>query len=271
MIDRRGVIAASAAALAAGRATRAGAVAPTWSALVGDWRVPDWFRDAKFGIWAHWSAQCVPEQGDWYGRLMYVPGERAYRHHLATWGHPADRGFMEVENLWKAEHWDPAYLVRRYKAAGARYFMALACHHDNLDTFASSHHAWNTLRVGPRRDIVGTWEKIVRAEGLRFGVSNHASHAWHWWQTAYGYDTEGPRRGDRYDAFKLRKEQGRGTWWDGLDPQELYTGPSFVPPTASPPMLRWRRGTRCMTAAGWNSRPPPNRASSRSGCCVRRN
>ncbi|MGN6270945.1 MAG: alpha-L-fucosidase [Sphingomonas sp.] len=230
MIERRSLLAASAATLAAWGAARAGAVAPTWSALVDGWQVPDWFRDAKFGIWAHWSAQCVPEQGDWYGRLMYVPGERAYRHHLATWGHPADRGFMEIENLWKAEHWDPAYLVRRYKAAGARYFMALACHHDNLDTFDSSHHAWNTLRVGPRRDIVGTWEKIVRAEGLRFGVSNHASHAWHWWQTAYGYDAEGPRRGDRYDAFKLREEQGRGTWWDGLDPQELYTGPSFVPP-----------------------------------------
>ncbi|MEO7246985.1 MAG: alpha-L-fucosidase, partial [Novosphingobium sp.] len=75
-----------------------------------------------------------------------------------------------------------------------------------------------------------TWEQAARRAGLRFGVSNHASHAWHWWQTAYGYDPEGPRRGERYDAFRLRKEHGRGKWWEGLDPQELYTGASFAPP-----------------------------------------
>jgi alpha-L-fucosidase len=241
-IDRRNFVAASLAMASAPGLARGGDLAPDWTSVSGAWQPPDWFRDAKFGIWAHWSAQCVPEQGDWYGRLMYVPGERAYEHHLKAYGHPADRGFMEIENLWKAEHWDPAYLVRRYKAAGAKYFMALGCHHDNLDTFDSAHHAWNTLRVGPKRDIVGTWEKIVRAEGLRFGVSNHSSHAWHWWQTAYGYDTRGPRAGDRYDAFKLRKDQGRGQWWDGLDPQELYVGPSFVPPdniTSDAAMKAW--------------------------------
>lgn len=225
---RRGVFGA-ATALAGAAQARAG-IPANWSALAASYRVPDWFRDAKFGIWAHWSAQCVPEFGDWYGRQMYQQGNPYYDHHLTHYGHPADTGFMEIENRWKAEAWDPAYLVRRYKAAGAKYFMSLACHHDNLDTFDSAHHAWNTLRVGPRRDIIGGWEKVVRAEGLRFGVSNHSSHAWHWWQTAYGYDAEGPRAGERYDAWKLRKEDGRGTWWDGLDPQELYTGAQMAPP-----------------------------------------
>lgn len=206
------------------------AVEPNWSSLAASWQCPDWFRDAKFGIWAHWSAQCVPEQGDWYGRLMYLQEHPDYAHHLKTYGHPADTGFMEIENLWKAEHWDPAHLIRLYKAAGAKYFMSLACHHDNLDTFDSAHHAWNTTRVGPRKDIIGTWEKAVRAEGLRFGVSNHSSHAWHWYQPAYGYDAEGPRKGERYDAYKLRKDDGAGKWWDGLDPQELYCGPYFVAP-----------------------------------------
>src|SRR5688572_5342933 len=173
-------------------------VAPNWSALAAAYRVPEWFRDAKFGIWAHWSAQCVPEFGDWYGRLMYIQGHPAYQHHLENYGHPADTGFMEIENSWKAENWDPEHLIRLYKGAGAKYFMALANHHDNLDTYDSKHHAWNTLRVGPKKDIIGTWEKIVRREGLRFGVSNHSSHAWHWWQTAYGYDAEGPRKGERY-------------------------------------------------------------------------
>ncbi len=218
------------AAAFGGSALAAQEVAADWSSIAGAWRVPDWFRDAKFGIWAHWSAQCVPEFGDWYGRLMYLQGHPAYAHHLKNYGHPADTGFMEIENRWKAENWDPEHLIGLYKRAGARYFVALANHHDNLDTFDSAHHDWNTLRVGPKRDIVGTWEKIARREGLRFGVSNHSSHAWHWWQTAYGYDPEGPRKGERYDAFRLTRADGKGKWWDGLDPQDLYTGPSMVPP-----------------------------------------
>ncbi|WP_419810062.1 alpha-L-fucosidase [Sphingomonas sp.] len=230
-MDRRQFLAAAAVAATAAPTRAANPrVEASWPGLAAAWRCPDWFRDAKFGIWAHWSAQCVPEQGDWYGRLMYVQGHPMYAHHLKTYGHPADTGFMEIENRWRAEAWDPADLIRRYKAAGARYFVALACHHDNLDTYASRHHAWNTTRVGPKRDIVGTWATIARGAGLRFGVSNHASHAWHWWQTAYGYDAEGPRAGERYDAFRLTRAQGRGKWWQGLDPQELYTGPSMVAP-----------------------------------------
>ena len=192
--------------------------------------MPDWFRDAKFGIWAHWGPQCVPEAGDWYGRLMYVQGHPAYAHHLRTYGHPADTGFLDLIGRWRAERWDPDALVARYARAGARYFMALACHHDNFDTYDSAHHRWNATRVGPRRDLIGGWARAARRAGLRFGVSNHSSHAWHWWQTGYGYDAEGPRRGQRYDAFRLRAADGRGTWWQGLDPQDLYAGPSFVPP-----------------------------------------
>ena len=231
-IDRRQLIAGAAGLAGASLAatSRAADVEANWSSVIGAFEAPAWFRDAKFGIWAHWGPQCVPEYGDWYGRLMYVQGNPFYDHHLKHYGHPADTGFMEIMNRWTAEHWDPEALIALYKKAGAKYFMALAGHHDNLDTWDSSHHAWNTLRVGPKRDIIGTWEKVVRRAGLRFGVSNHTSHAWHWWQTAYGYDAVGPRAGQRYDAYKLRKRDGAGTWWDGLDPQELYVGPSFVPP-----------------------------------------
>jgi alpha-L-fucosidase len=106
----------------------------------------------------------------------------------------------------------------------------MANHHDNFDNYDSTHHAWNSTRVGPKRDIVGTWAKLARQHGLRFGVSNHSAHAWHWFQTAYGYDPEGDFAGVRYDAHRLKKDDGKGTWWEGLDPQELYTGPNMVMP-----------------------------------------
>src|ERR1700761_755039 len=174
-------------ALAAPAGVPAGPFRPTWESLSTQYKAPEWFHDAKFGIWAHWSAQCVPEFGDWYGRLMYVQGNPFYEHHVKTYGHPSKFGFIEIENMWKAENWRPEELMDLYVKAGAKYFVSLACHHDNVATFDSAHHAWNTTRIGPKRDIIGTWEKIARGRGLKFGVSNHASHAWHWWQTAYGH------------------------------------------------------------------------------------
>lgn len=207
-----------------------GPVRPDWPSLIDHNRVPDWFRDAKLGLWSHWGPQSVPAQGDWYGRFMYVQGHPMYEHHLRTWGHPSDTGMMEVQRRWSADRWDADALVARYAKAGARYFVALACHHDNLDCYDSRYHAWNSLRVGPKKDVVGIWEKAARGAGLKFGVSNHAAHAWHWYQTAYGYDPVGDRKGVRYDAHRLRREDGTGTWWEGLDPQLLYTGPHAVMP-----------------------------------------
>jgi alpha-L-fucosidase len=233
----------------------AAAFQPTWASLVDGYQVPDWFRDAKFGIWAHWSAQCVPEAGDWYARNMYLQGQPQYEHHLKTYGHPTRTGFMEIQNLWKAERWEPEALMDLYAKAGARYFVALANHHDNFDAYDSKFHAWNSVRVGPRRDIVGTWAKAARARGLRFGVSNHSAHAWHWLQVAYGYDPEGPLAGQRYDAWRLTKESGRGTWWEGLDPQELYAGRSIVIPdgfTTARSAQQWH----AENTAYWDEKPP---------------
>src|SRR3982750_1375344 len=118
------------------RRIAAGPFKPTWESL-STYKCPDWFRDAKFGIWAHWSAQCVPEQGDWYARRMYIQGDRAYDHHVQTYGHPSKFGFMEIDNLWKAERWDPEALMTLYYKAGAKYFFALANHHDNFDAYGS--------------------------------------------------------------------------------------------------------------------------------------
>ncbi|MDE2265468.1 MAG: alpha-L-fucosidase [Alphaproteobacteria bacterium] len=202
----------------------------SWESLVSRYRAPAWYGEAKFGIWAHWTAQCVPEMGDWYARQMYIQGNPDYDDHLKRYGHPSKSGFMEIDNLWKAERWEPEKLLTLYERAGAKYFVALANHHDNFDAFDSRYHNWNSVKVGPKRDIVGTWEKLVRERGLRFGVSNHSAHAWHWFQVAYGYDAVGPLAGVRYDAYRLTKADGKGTWWEGLDPQELYTGRNMVIP-----------------------------------------
>jgi alpha-L-fucosidase len=232
-IDRRTLIKTAALGLAgmpslvraqAASGASGGPFSPSWDSLIAGYRAPEWFRDAKFGIWAHWSAQCVPEFGDWYARRMYMQGDPAYRHHLEHYGHPADVGFMEMYPLWKAEKFDPDALLDLYVKAGAKYFVALANHHDNFDTYNSKYHAWNATRIGPKKDIVGLFAKAARNRGLKFGVSNHSAHTWHWFQVAYGYDPEGPRRGERYDAFRLTKAMGKGKWWEGLDPQELYGG-----------------------------------------------
>src|ERR1700712_2015841 len=107
--------------LASGPAA-AGPVTADWTSLAADWRMPDWFRDAKFGIWAHWGAQAVPEFGVWYGRLIFVHVDPFYRHHLDHYGHPSKSGYLDITNLWKAEQWQPETLIGLYKQAGARYF-----------------------------------------------------------------------------------------------------------------------------------------------------
>lgn len=194
---------------------------PNWNSLRA-YKTPDWFRDAKFGIWAHWGPQCEPEAGDWYARGMYQEGSWQYKYHLEKYGHPSRFGFKDVINEWKATQWDPEELVNLYKNAGAAYFMAMANHHDNLDLYASKYQKnWNSTKVGPGKDIIGGWAKAARNNDLPFGVSIHASHAWRWYEVAQRSDKAGNYAGIPYDG-KLSKAAGKGKWWNGLDPQELY-------------------------------------------------
>jgi alpha-L-fucosidase len=227
---------------------------PNWHSMKAQYKTPEWFRDAKFGIWAHWTAQCVPEQGDWYGRRMYIQGDPAYDFHVKTYGHPSKFGFKDIDAIWRAENWNPEGLMDLYQAAGAKYFMALANHHDNFDNYDSKYHDWNSTKIGPKKDIVGTWAALCKKRGLRLGVSNHSAHAWHWFQTAFGYDAEGPMAGIRYDGFSKRS-QGSGQTWNGMDPQELYVGPSLVVPdgfTSAKAMADWHT----VNDRIWDENPP---------------
>lgn len=193
---------------------------PDWASLE-QYKVPDWFRDAKFGIWAHWGPQCQPERGDWYARGMYQEGSDQYKYHLEKYGHPSIFGFKDVINEWKAENWQPEELVSLYKKAGAQYFMALANHHDNFDLYNSKHQTWNSTKMGPKKDLIAGWAKAAKNNGLPFGVSVHAAHAWLFMDTAQRADKNGPLAGVPYDG-KMTKADGKGKWWDGYDPQDLY-------------------------------------------------
>ena len=193
---------------------------PSWESLA-TYQTPEWFRDVKFGIWAHWGPQCEPEDGDWYARNMYMEGSGQYKSHLAKYGHPSTHGFKDIIHAWKAERFDPDTLVKFYKENGAKYFMALANHHDNMDLYDSKYQPWNSVNVGPKKDLIGGWAKAARDNGLRFGVSVHAARAWTWYEVAQGSDKDGPKAGMPYDG-KLTKADGKGLWWEGLDPQDLY-------------------------------------------------
>ncbi len=193
---------------------------PSWESLK-QYEVPEWFRDAKFGMWAHWGPQCQPEYGDWYARQMYIEGNRDYEYHLEKYGHPSKFGFKDVINTWKAENWNPEELVNLYANAGAKYFVALANHHDNFDNYNSKYQDWNSTKIGPMKDLIGGWERAARKNGLRFGVSVHAAHASLFYESSQAADKAGPFAGVPYDG-KLQKMDGKDKWWNGFDPQELY-------------------------------------------------
>ena len=169
-------------------------------ASLTNYAYPEWFRDAKFGIWAHWGPQAVPMMGDWYARKMYQQGSPDYNDHLQRWGHPSTNGWKDIIPLWKAEKWDPEKLVELYKKAGAKYFVSMGVHHDNFFLWNSKLHKWNSVQTGPQRDVVGEWQKAARKNGLYFGVSEHLGASFDWFQDSHKSDKTGPLAGVAYDG-----------------------------------------------------------------------
>jgi len=144
-----------------------------WESLRAS-RVPDWYRDAKFGIFIHWGVYSVPAFGnEWYPRQMYIAGSDEYKHHLATYG-PQDRfGYKDFIPRFKAERFDPAAWSRLFKDAGAKYVVPVFEHHDGFAMYDSGLSDWTAVKMGPRRDLAGDLAKAIRAEGLRLGASSH--------------------------------------------------------------------------------------------------
>ncbi len=169
------------------------------------YRVPDWFRDAKFGIWSHWGPQSGVEDGDWYARNMYIQGSPQYEYHVKTYGHPSKVGFKDLIPLFKGSKWDPEHLMTLYSKAGARYFVSMGVHHDNFDMWNSKYQPrWNATATGPMRDIVGLYKEAARERDMRFGVSEHLSNSFDWLAPAHTSDTSGPLSGMSYDGVDPR-------------------------------------------------------------------
>src|ERR1035437_294430 len=165
------------------------------------YRMPDWFADAKLGMWNHWGPQSAAEYGDWYARRMYVQGEPQYQHHLEHYGHPSKTGFVDVIKSWKADKFDADYLMGLYKKAGAKYYVAMGCHHDNFDMWNSKYQPrWNAVASGPKRDILGAFAVAARRHEMRFGVSEHLSNSFCWFGIAHGSDKTGALAGVPYDG-----------------------------------------------------------------------
>jgi len=185
--------------LSPGRSIQQGPFEGTRASLQA-YEIPEWFRDAKFGIWAHWGPQSAIEAGDWYARNMYIQGSGQYKHHLEHYGHPSKTGYKDTIPHWKAEQFDPEHLMGLYKKAGARYFMSMGAHHDNFDLWNSPYNRWNSVQMGPGKDIVGLWRKAAQKHGLYFGISDHLWISPKWFSVSKGSDGEGPYAQVPYDG-----------------------------------------------------------------------
>ncbi|WP_197529236.1 alpha-L-fucosidase [Aeoliella mucimassa] len=207
---------------------------PTWESI--DEHHPGevpWFREAKVGIWIHWGPQAAGESGDWYAKHMYLEDHSAAANHRERFGHPSEFGYKDVLNQWKAEKFDAERLMDCFHQAGFRYAVIMGVHHDNYDLWDSKYQPWNSTRIGPKRDILKEWVDAARSHQMRYGVTFHHEYTWWWWQPAFGADTNGPLAGVPYDG-NLTAADGKGTWWDGLDPKDLYGIPLTGYPAYEP-------------------------------------
>jgi alpha-L-fucosidase len=170
---------------------------PNWESLK-NYTVPEWFKDAKLGIFIHWGVYAVPAfDNEWYPRFMYRDelsrkGQNYYRHHREHFGPQSEFGYKDFIPMFKAEKWDPAAWVELFAKAGARYVVPVAEHHDGFPMYDCSFTNWNAAQMGPCRDTVAELGAEVRKAGLKFGVSSHRAHNWRYYTFSEAFDNSNP-------------------------------------------------------------------------------
>jgi len=167
-----------------------GPVAPTWESVRASYQVPEWFRDAKFGLFIHWGLFSVPAaQSEWYPRHMYrTPA--VIKQHQATYGPQDQFGYKDFIPMFTAEKFDPEAWADLFEASGARYVIPVAEHHDGFAMYDSQLTRWDARDMGPKRDLLGDLMVSVRARGLKFGISNHRIENWGFMYPAEGLKTD---------------------------------------------------------------------------------
>lgn len=196
-----------------------GPFGPSWASISKNYQdsATNWLREAKFGIWVHFGPQSAGLSGDWFARKMYIRGSEAYNNHFKKYGSPVDSGYKEILRDWAPRQLDPAKLVKLYHDIGARFLLVQGVHHDNFDLWDSRYQPWNSVNIGPHKDLLGQWATAIKKQGMHFGIAFHHEYTWWWWQTAYRTDSTGKM----YDG-RLTIADGKGKWWEGYDPKLLY-------------------------------------------------
>ncbi len=210
------------------RQAHQGPFRPDWNTLSA-FEVPEWFKDAKFGIFIHWGVYSVPAYGnEWYPREMYQQGSDINKHQIATYGPLTSFGYKDFIPMFRAEHYDPQSWARLFKQAGARYVVPVFEHHDGFAMYDSDLSDWTAAKMGPKRDVVGDLAKAVRAEGLHLGASSHRIE--HDWFLDGGRDLPSDVNDPRYAAFYGPAQTELKDTSDGNDLQRdwTYVSPAYA-------------------------------------------
>lgn len=199
---------------------------PTWESLA-NYSIPDWYHDAKFGIFIHWGVYCVPAfSNEWYPRNMYWRGTPEYEHHVATYGPHAKFGYKDFIPQFTAEKFDADAWASLFQRAGAKYVMPVAEHHDGFAMYDSAHSNWTAAKMGPKRDIVGELAAATRKLGMAFGVSSHRAEHWFFMGGGREFDSDinDPAYDDFYGPAKLHPREGNTPEWNSKDWQPRPDG-----------------------------------------------
>ncbi len=196
----------------------AGEYKDDWDSLARH-KTPQWFLDAKFGIFIHWGVYSVPAFGsEWYSRNMYIQGSTEFEHHVKTYGAHKDFGYKDFIPMFTAKKFDAAAWISLFKRAGAKYIVPVAEHHDGFQMYDSALSKWNAAKMGPCRNVLGELSEQAKKEGLVNGASTHRIE--HWFFMGHGKEFES----DITDA-----EEPGDFYWPAMperDHQDLFSEPA---------------------------------------------
>lgn len=182
-----------------------------WNSLSA-YRVPEWYKNAKFGIFIHWGIYSVPAFGnEWYSRNMYIQGSPEFEHHRKTYGEQKDFGYKDFIPMFRAEKFDPKEWAELFKKAGARYVVPVAEHHDGFQMYDSEISKWNAANMGPKRNVLGELSAEFNRQGMVNGASTHRIE--HWFFMGHGKEFES----DITDA-----EQEGDFYWPAMPERDHY-------------------------------------------------